>query len=54
MVPRDTGRSAFLGTVAAQWGQLLPGAYPFVRRAAPQLPAHDNREQFLAGMAKVR
>jgi AcrR family transcriptional regulator len=46
----DTDRSAFLTTVAAQWAQLDPAKYPFVRQVAKQLPGHDDREQFLAGI----
>jgi hypothetical protein len=30
--------------------QLDPAEYPFVRQVAAQLPAHDDREQFLAGI----
>jgi AcrR family transcriptional regulator len=50
LLPRDTNRSAFLATVAARWAQLDPAEYPFVRQAAAQLPGHDDREQFLAGI----
>ncbi len=50
LLSRDTDRTAFLATFAAQWAQLDPGDYPFVRRAAAQLPGHDDREQFLAGV----
>ena len=46
----DTDRSAFLTTVAARWAQLDPAEYPFVRQVAAQLPGHDDREQFLAGI----
>jgi len=46
----ETDRSAFLATVAAQWAQLDPAEYPFVRQVATQLPEHDDREQFLAGI----
>jgi AcrR family transcriptional regulator len=46
----ETDRSAFLTTVAAQWAQLDPAEYPFVRQVATQLPEHDDREQFLAGI----
>jgi len=45
-----TDRSAFLASVAARWAQLDPAEYPFVRRVAPQLRDHDDREQFLAGV----
>jgi AcrR family transcriptional regulator len=50
LLPRDTDRSAFLATIAARWAQLDPAEYPFMRRAATQLPEHDDREQFLAGI----
>jgi AcrR family transcriptional regulator len=50
LLPRDTDRTAFLGTVAARWAQLDPAEYPFVRQVAAQLPEHDDREQFLAGI----
>ena len=50
LIPRDTDRSAFLATVAARWAQLDPAEYPFVHQVATQLPGHDDREQFLAGI----
>jgi AcrR family transcriptional regulator len=50
LIPRGTDRAAFLGTVAAQWAQLDPAEYPFLRQVATQLPEHDDREQFLAGI----
>ena len=50
LLPRETDRSAFLATVAARWAQLDPAEYPFVRQVATQLPEHDDREQFLAGI----
>ena len=50
LLPRDTDRTAFLATVAAQWAQLDPAEYPFVHQVAAQLPEHDDREQFLAGI----
>jgi AcrR family transcriptional regulator len=50
LLPRDTDRSAFLSTVAARWAQLDPAQYPFVHQVATQLPGHDDREQFLAGI----
>src|SRR5580692_7047081 len=50
LLPRGTDRTAFLATFAAQWAQLDPAEYPFVRRVAAQLPGHDDREQFLAGI----
>ena len=50
LIPRETDRSAFLATIAASWAQLDPAQYPFVRQMAAQLPEHDDREQFLAGI----
>ena len=43
-------RSAFLATVAAQWAQLDSARYPSLHKARTQLPEHDDREQFLAGI----
>jgi AcrR family transcriptional regulator len=50
LVPRGTDRTAFLAAFAAQWAELDPAEYPFVRQVAAQLPGHDDREQFLAGI----
>jgi Tetracyclin repressor-like, C-terminal domain len=50
LVPPGTDRTEFLAAFAAQWAQLDPADYPFLRRAAAQLPGHDDREQFLAGL----
>ena len=50
LLPRETDRTAFLSTVAARWAQLDPAEYPFVHQVATQLPGHDDREQFLAGI----
>lgn len=54
LFPRHTNqaefRKAFLGTVAARWAQLDPAEHPFGRQVATVLPAHDDREQFLAGI----
>jgi len=50
LLPRETDRSAFLATVAAQWTQLDAAQYPFVRQMATRLAEHDDGEQFLAGI----
>ncbi|OYN82275.1 TetR/AcrR family transcriptional regulator [Mycolicibacterium sphagni] len=50
LVPRETDRSAFLTAIASQWTQHDPAKYPFVHQIAAQLPEHDDREQFLAGI----
>lgn len=46
----ETDRSAFLAVFAAEWAQLAPAEYPFMRQVATQLRDHDDREQFLAGI----
>jgi len=48
--PAGTDRTALLSTVGAGWTALDPKEYPFVRQIAAQLPEHDDREQFLAGI----
>lgn len=50
LVPRETDRSAFLAAIASQWAQHDPAKFPFVHQIAAQLPEHDDREQFLAGI----
>ncbi|WP_394938145.1 TetR/AcrR family transcriptional regulator [Psychromicrobium sp. YIM B11713] len=50
LIARDADRADFLGDVASQWAQLDPVEYPFIRRVAAQLPDHDDRQQFLAGI----
>jgi AcrR family transcriptional regulator len=50
LLARDTGREAFLETVAGRWRELDPERYPFVHEVAGQLSGHDDREQFLAGV----
>ena len=50
LVPHGTDRTAFLASIAAQWAQLDEAEYPFLGRVAGQLPGHDDREQFLAGI----
>ena len=50
LIPRGTDRAAFLAAFAAQWAALDPAKYPFLRRVAAQLPGHDDRQQFLAGV----
>jgi AcrR family transcriptional regulator len=46
----DTNRAAFLGSVADRWTRLDPARYPFAQQVAAQLPGHDDRQQFLAGV----
>ncbi len=46
----DADRDALLGEVATVWAALDPDAYPFTRGIAAQLRAHDDRDDFLAGI----
>jgi hypothetical protein len=46
----ETDRAEFLRGVAARWAQFDPLEHPFVHRVASQLPGHDERKQFLAGV----
>jgi AcrR family transcriptional regulator len=50
VLPRGTSRTAFLAGVAERWARLDPAEYPFTHAMAAQLPGHDDREQFLAGV----
>lgn len=50
LLPREMDRTTFLTTVAARWSQLDAAKFPFMHQVAKQLPKHDDREQFLAGI----
>lgn len=50
LLSRTTDRTTFLATAAAQWTRLDATRYPFVHRVAAELPEHDDREQFVAGI----
>jgi AcrR family transcriptional regulator len=43
-------RASFLETVSTVWSQLDPVEYPFARSVASQLPSHDDRADFIAGI----
>jgi AcrR family transcriptional regulator len=43
-------RTDFLEALAKAWSQLDPDEYPFARSFAAQLPRHDDRVDFLAGI----
>ncbi|WP_035803484.1 TetR/AcrR family transcriptional regulator [Kitasatospora mediocidica] len=49
----DANRAEFLDAVSNAWEELDPDDYPFTRAVAEQLRAHDDREQFLAGIDLV-
>ncbi len=40
----------FLRLAAERWAHLDPADYPFVHQVMAQLPDHDDRAQFLAGI----
>lgn len=46
-------RAEFLDTASAAWQELDPNGYPFMHAIAEQVRGHDDREQFLAGIAVV-
>ncbi|MGI5156906.1 TetR/AcrR family transcriptional regulator [Microbispora sp. CA-102843] len=46
-------RAEFLDAVSAAWEELDPDDYPFTRAVAEQVRGHDDREQFLAGIALI-
>lgn len=45
-----TDRASFLGGIASQWAELDAARHPFLRQVAEELPEHDDRAQFLAGI----
>lgn len=47
---RNLDRSDFLGEMSSIWSKLDPAEYPFTSSIAAQLPAHDDRADFLAGI----
>ncbi|WP_079318205.1 TetR/AcrR family transcriptional regulator C-terminal domain-containing protein [Microbispora sp. GKU 823] len=49
----DVDRADFLDAVSAAWEGLDPDDYPFTRAVAKQVRGHDDREQFLAGIALI-
>ena len=49
----DADRGQFLDTVSRAWEELDPDDYPFTRAVADQIRGHDDRAQFLAGIALI-
>lgn len=52
VIAREKGleRAHFLDTLAGAWSRLDAQAFPFARKVAGQLRAHDDRADFLAGI----
>jgi hypothetical protein len=46
-------RGEFLESAATAWEELDPDEYSFTRAVADQLRDHDDREQFLSGIALI-
>ncbi len=51
--PVEPDRTEFLDTTAAAWQDLDPEDYPFMHAIIGQTTEHDDREQFLTGIAVV-
>ncbi|MET7303975.1 helix-turn-helix domain-containing protein [Embleya sp. NPDC005575] len=52
-VEPDADREEFLGATAEAWQDLDPEDYPFMHAIAGRISEHDDREQFLTGIAVV-
>ncbi|WP_219115683.1 TetR/AcrR family transcriptional regulator [Janthinobacterium sp. UMAB-56] len=52
VIAREKGleRAHFLDSMAGAWSRLDAQAFPFARKVAGQLRAHDDQEDFLAGI----
>ncbi|MEU2950779.1 TetR/AcrR family transcriptional regulator [Streptomyces xanthochromogenes] len=48
-----SSRAQFLDDASKTWEALDPDDYPFTRAVAAQMRDHDDREQFLAGVALI-
>ena len=48
--PTGMDRETFLGQMAERWQLLDEAEFPFARSVASDLPGHDDRDQFLAGI----
>ncbi|MFD6282179.1 TetR/AcrR family transcriptional regulator [Streptomyces sp. NPDC060209] len=49
----DVDRGEFLDAASKAWKELDPDDYPFTRAVADQMRAHDDRAEFLAGIALI-
>ena len=49
----DMDRTAYLDAVSTAWETLDPGDYPFARAVAAHVRDHDDRAQFLEGVALI-
>ncbi|MEV4801650.1 helix-turn-helix domain-containing protein [Nonomuraea sp. NPDC049421] len=49
----DADREEHLGAASAGWQELAPETYPFMHAIIGQMRDHDDREQFLTGIAVI-
>jgi hypothetical protein len=49
----DEDRTGFLDAASRMWHELDPDHYPFMHAIADQMREHDDREQFLTGIAVI-
>ncbi|MEW1891142.1 MULTISPECIES: TetR/AcrR family transcriptional regulator C-terminal domain-containing protein [unclassified Streptomyces] len=49
----DADREAFFGAASAAWEELPVADYPFMHAVVGRIREHDDREQFLTGIAVV-
>lgn len=49
----EADRGEFLDAASRAWKELDPDDYPFIRAVADQMRGHDDRDQFLAGVALI-
>ncbi|MFD8339854.1 TetR/AcrR family transcriptional regulator [Streptomyces solisilvae] len=52
-VEAGVDREEFLGAASRAWQELDPDDYPFMHAIVDQMREHDDREQFLTGIALV-
>jgi AcrR family transcriptional regulator len=52
-VDSDVDREEYIGAASAGWQQLAPEDYPFMHAVVGQMRDHDDREQFLTGIAVI-
>ncbi|WP_405494710.1 TetR/AcrR family transcriptional regulator [Nocardia sp. NBC_00511] len=52
-LPPGTDRIGFLDSASSAWKNLDPGEYPFATAIADELRDHDDRAQFLDGIALI-
>ncbi|MBB5083950.1 TetR/AcrR family transcriptional regulator C-terminal domain-containing protein [Nonomuraea endophytica] len=49
----DEDREKYLEAASAAWQELDPADYPFMHAISDQMREHDDREQFLTGIALI-